>query len=58
VQFLAEKEILTVVESLVVHCCVIKKNVTVAPRLYDVADVQFTVDKEAPLKTFAVYSKV
>jgi len=26
------------------YCCVIKKNVIVASWLYDVADVQFTVD--------------
>ena len=44
-QLLAEKEILIVVASLVVHCCAIKKNVTVASRLYDVADVQFTVEQ-------------
>jgi len=39
----AEKEILVVVVSLVVHCCTIKKNVIVASQLYDVANVQFTV---------------
>jgi len=38
-----------VVASLV-HCCVIKKNVVVASRLYDIADVQFTVEKEDPLE--------
>jgi len=32
-----------VVASLV-HCCAVKKNVIVASQLYDVADVQFTVD--------------
>jgi len=37
-----------VVESLVVHCCAMKKNVIVASHLYDVADVQFTVEKEDP----------
>ena len=42
-QLIAEKEILTVVASLVVHCCAIKKNVIVASRLYHVADVQFTL---------------
>ena len=42
-QLVAEKEILTVVASLVVHCCAIKKNVIVASQLYHVADVQFTV---------------
>jgi len=56
VQLRAEKEILTVVASLVVHCCA-KKNVIVASRLYDVVDVQITVETEGPLK-FAVYSKV
>ena len=50
-QLIAEKETLTVVASLVVHCCAIRKNVTVASRLYDVADVQFTVlEKEGLLK--------
>ena len=44
-QLLAEKEILIVVASLVVHCCVIKKNVIVASRLYHVADVHFTVEQ-------------
>jgi len=38
---IAEKEILTVVASLI-HSCVIKKNVIVASQLYDIADVQFT----------------
>jgi len=50
VQVIAEKEILTVVASLVVHCSAITKNVTVVSRLYDAADVQFTAEKEAPLK--------
>jgi len=45
VQLLAEKEILIVVASLVVHYCTIKKNVIVASRLYDFADVQFTVEQ-------------
>jgi len=57
VQLRAEKEILIGVASLVVHCCAIKKNVIAASWLYDVADVQFTVEKEGPLK-FAVYSKL
>jgi len=35
-----------VVASLVVHCCAVKKNAIVASQLYDVADVQFTVEKE------------
>jgi len=50
VQLIAKKEILIVVVSLVVHCCAIKKNVIVASQLYDVADVQFTVEKEGPLE--------
>jgi len=45
VQVIAEKEILIVVASLVVHCCAIKKNVLVASQLYDVANVQFIVEK-------------
>ena len=52
-QLRAEKEILIVVAivaSLVVHCCAIKKNAIVASHLYDVADVQFTVEKEGPLE--------
>jgi len=50
VQLIPEKEILIAVASLVVHCCAIKKNVIVTPQLYDVADVQFTVEKEGPLE--------
>jgi len=57
VQLIAEKDILIVVESLVVHCCPIKKNVIVASRLYDVADVQFIVEKEAPLKLLQFIQK-
>ena len=45
-QLIVEKEILTVVASLV-HCCAVKKNVIVASQLYGVADVQFTVEKKA-----------
>jgi len=41
---IAEQEILIVCASLVVHCCAGKKNVIVAPQLYDVAGVQFTVE--------------
>jgi len=40
----AEKEMLVVIASLVIHCYGIKKNVIVALQLYDVADVQFTVE--------------
>ena len=43
---IAEKEILIVVASLVVHCSAIKKNVIGASQLYDVANIQFTVEKE------------
>jgi len=50
---MAEKEILTVIASLV-HGCAIEKNVIVSSQSYHVADVQFTIEKE----TFAVYSKV
>jgi len=39
-EVLAEKGILIVVASLVVHCCVIRKNVIVASQLHHVADVQ------------------
>jgi len=41
---IAEQETLIVCASLVVHCCAGKKNVIVAPQLYDVAGVQFTVE--------------
>ena len=57
-QLIAKKEILIVVASLVVHCCAIKKNVIVASQLYDIADVQFTVEKEGPLELLhTVYSE-
>ena len=36
-QLIAEKEISTVVASLVVHCCAIKRNVIVASQLHHVA---------------------
>jgi len=55
VQLRADKEILIVVASLV-HCCA-KKNVIVASRLYDVADVRFTVDKEGPLELLQFIQK-
>jgi len=48
--WVAEKEILTVVALIVFHCCTVEKNVIVASQLYDVADVQFTVEKEGPLE--------
>jgi len=57
VQLIAEKEILIVVASLVVHCCAVKKNVVVASQLCDVADVQFTVEKEDPLKLLQFIQK-
>jgi len=41
---IVEQEILVVCASLVVHFCAVKKNVIFASQLYDVADVQFTVD--------------
>jgi len=47
VQLTAEKEILIVVASLV-HCCAIKKNIIVASKLYDVANVRFTVEFGLP----------
>ena len=49
VKLTAEKEILIVVVSLVVHCYAVK-NVIVTSQLYDVSDVQFTVEKEGPLE--------
>ena len=45
-QLIAEKEILIVFASLLVHCSAIEKNVIVASQLYDVADVQFTLTVE------------
>jgi len=57
VQLIAEKEILIVVASLVAHCCGIQKNVIVASQLYDVGDVQFTVEKEAPLELLQFIQK-
>jgi len=56
VQLIAEKEILIAVGSLVVHCCAIKKNVIVASQLYDVAEVQFTVE-EGPLELLQLIQK-
>jgi len=58
VQLIAEKEILIVVASLVVHCCAIKKNVIVASRLYDIADVQFTIEKKAPLNFCSLFKSI
>ena len=49
-QLVAEKETSIAVASFVVDCCAIKKNAIVAPQLYDVADVQFTIEKEGPLE--------
>ena len=43
---IAEIEIVIVVASLIVHCSAIKKKVIGASQLYDVADIQFTVEKE------------
>jgi len=42
---------------LVVHCCATKKNVIVASQLYDVADVQFTVEKEGPVELSQLIQK-
>jgi len=47
---IVEQEILVVAVSLVVHCCAVKMNVIVASQLYDVADVQFTIEKEGLLE--------
>jgi len=41
---IAEQEILVVCASLAVHCCSVKKNVIVASQLYDVVNVQVTVE--------------
>ena len=41
---LAEKEILIVVASLTVHCCAVKKYVIVASYLYDLANLQCTIE--------------
>ena len=57
-QSIAEKEILIVVALLVVHCCAFTKNVIVASRLYDVANVQFTLlEKEGLLKLLQLIQK-
>ena len=48
---------MTVVASLVVNCCAIKKNVIVASQFYDVADVQFTVEKENRLELLQFIQK-
>jgi len=57
VQLIAEKEILIVVASLAVYCCAIKKNFIVASLLYDVADVQFTIEKGGPLELLQFIQK-
>jgi len=57
VQLIAEKEILTVVASLV-HCCAIKENVVVASQLHDVADVQFTVEKEGTFNFCSLFKSI
>jgi len=43
--------------SLVVHCCVIKKNVIVASQLYDITNVQFTVEKQGLLELLQFIQK-
>jgi len=57
VQLIAEKEIFM---SCCVTCCslcAIKKNVIVASQIYDVADVQFTVEKEGPVELLQFIQK-
>ena len=46
-----------VVASHVVHCCAVKKNAIVSSQLYDVADVQFTADKEGYLELLQFIQK-
>jgi len=41
----------------VVHCYAIKNNIIVASQLDDVADVQFTVEKEGPLELLQFIQK-
>jgi len=53
----SRKRKLIVVASLVVHCCAIKKNDIVASQLYDVADAEFTVEKESPLELLQFIQK-
>jgi len=57
VQLIAEKEILIIVVASLVHCCAVKKNFIVASRLYDAADVQFTIEKEGPLELLQFVQK-
>jgi len=55
VQLISEKEVgLSIV---IVYCCAIKKNVIVESQLYDVADVQFTVEKEGSLQLLQFIQK-
>ena len=56
-QSIAEKEILIVVASIVVHCCAVKKDVIVASQLYNIADDQFTVEKEGRLELLQFIQK-
>jgi len=53
VQLIAEKNS----DSCCVACCAVKKNVIVASRSYDVADVQFTIEKEDPLERLQFIQK-
>jgi len=53
----SRKRKLIVVASLVVHCCAVEKNAIVASELYDVADAQFTVEKESPLELLQFIQK-
>jgi len=54
----SRKRNIDIIVASLVHCCAIKKKVIFTSQLHDVADVQFTVEKEGTLETFAVYSKV
>jgi len=44
-------------DSCCVDCCAIEKNIIVASQLYDVADVQFTVEKEGPFELLQFIQK-
>jgi len=52
-QLIPEKETLILVAT---HCCAIK-NVIVASQLYDVAGVQFNVEKEGPIELLQFIQK-
>ena len=46
-----------IVDASLVHCCAVKKNVIFTSQLYDVADVQFTVEKEGTLELLQFIQK-